>query len=235
MARKKKKMGTVTEILALHGWTTSTEKWGAVVDSLREKGIKVKIPSIPGLTKKISKPWTLEDYVSWLKKQVRTKKIILLGHSNGGRIALSFAARYPQNLKALILIDSAGIYHNELPLKIKRLLFQGLAKLGKKITSQEKLRNILYKLSGESDYKNATSLQRQIMVNLISLDLTPILTKIKTPTLIIWGQDDKTTPLTDGKLMHKLIKNSKLKIIKGRHCPHYTHPKEVAEIIHDYL
>lgn len=228
-------MGTVTEILALHGWTTTIEKWEPFSDCLRKENVRLKIPSIPGLTKKVSRAWTLENYISWLKKQVGIKKIILLGHSNGGRIALSFAAKYPQNLTALILIDSAGIYHHELPLKIKRFLFQSLAKLGKKITSQEKLRNILYKLSRESDYKNASPLQRQIMVNLIYQDLTPILKKITTPTLIIWGQDDKITPLSDGKLMHKLIKNSQLKIVKGRHCPHYTHPREVAKIIHEYL
>lgn len=229
-------MGTVTEILTLHGWATSIEKWGAVVDNLREKGIKVKIPSIPGLTKEIKHPWTLEVYVDWLKKQVRTKKVVLLGHSNGGRIALAFAAKYPQNVSRLILIDSGGIHRSHLPLTAKKFLFKSLAKLGKKITTSDKLRNILYKLTRESDYKNATVLQRQIMVNLISLDLTPILKKITTATLIIWGKEDKTTPLSDGQLMHKLIKNSQLEIITGaKHSPQFSHPKEVAEIIHDYL
>lgn len=226
----------MTEILALHGWTTTIEKWGPFVTQMAKLGMRIKIPLVPGLTKKITKPWTLTDYVNWFKKMVGDKKVILLGHSNGGRIALAFAAKYPQNLKALVLIDSAGIYHHELPLKVKRFLFNSLAKLGGKITSQEKLRNILYKLSGESDYKNASPLQRQIMVNLISLDLTPILKKITTPTLIIWGQKDKITPLADGKLMHKLIKGSKLEIIEGaKHCPQYTHPKEVAKIICEYL
>lgn len=236
MDRKEKKMGTMKEILALHGWTTSIEKWGPFVTQMSKLGIRIKIPLVPGLTKKISKVWTLADYVNWLKKIVGTKEVILLGHSNGGRIALSFAAKYPQNLTALILIDSAGIYHHELPLKIKRLLFQSLAKLGKKITSQEKLKKYLYKLTREPDYKNATPLQRQIMVNLIYQDLTPILKKITTPTLIIWGENDRTTPLSDSKLMHKLIKNSQLEIIKGSgHCPQYTHPKEVAKIICEYL
>lgn len=229
-------MGTVTEILALHGWTTSIKKWGPFVDCLLQKKIKVQIPSIPGLTKKINKPLTLEDYVTWLKQMVGIKKVILLSHSNGGRIALSFAARYPQNVKKLILIDSAGIYHNELTLKIKRLVFDSVAKFGKRIAPSDRLRNVLYKLARESDYKNANQLQRQIMVNLISVDLTGLLSKIKVPTLIIWGEKDKNTPLSDGKLMNKLIRNSKLEVIKNsKHSPHYTHPKEVAKIIHEYL
>lgn len=236
MATKEKKMGTMKEILALHGWTITIEKWGAFVTQMAKLGIRIKILLVPGLTKKITKVWTLEDYVDWLKKQVGTKRVILLGHSNGGRIALAFAVKYPNCVSKLILIDSAGIYHDQLPLKMKRFLFRGVAKLGKKIIPSENLRNILYKLTRESDYKNATPLQRQIMVNLISLDLTPILKKIKTPTLIIWGQNDKTTPLADGKLMHKLIKNSKLEILKGSgHSPHYTKSGKVAKIINEYL
>lgn len=229
-------MGTIKEILALHGWATSIEKWDPFVQSLSEKEIKVLMPLIPGLTKKIDKTWDLEDYVKWLKKLVGNKKVILLGHSNGGRIALAFAHKYPQHLKKIILIDSAGIYHNELPLKIKRIFFKGLAKLGKTITPSNHLRNLLYKLTGESDYQNADLIQRQTMLNLISQDLTSILSKIKIPTLIIWGKHDKTTPLSDGKLMNKLIEKSSLEIIESaKHSPHFTNPKEVAQIIYEYL
>ena len=229
-------MGTMKEIIALHGWTTSIEKWGPLLDNLRELNIKVKLPLIPGLTKKITQPWTLDNYVDWLRKQVATKKVILLGHSNGGRIALAFTAKYPNLVSKLILIDSAGIYHNELHIRIKRRLFKSLALIGKKIASSEKLRNILYKLAQESDYQKADKIQRQILINLTTQDLTPILSKIKIPALIIWGKDDKITPFSDGKLIHKLIKNSKLEVMfNSKHSPHYTHPGEVAKIIHEYL
>ncbi len=229
-------MGTITEILALHGWTESIEKWGPFSESLIEKNIKIKIPAVPGLTKKISRAWTLEDYIDWLKKIIGTKKVILLGHSNGGRIAIAFTAKYPSSVRRLILIDSAGIYHNELPIKIKRELFKRLTQIGRKITNSESLRNIFYKLIRESDYKNADSIQRQIMVNLIYQDLTPMMKRIKVPTLIIWGKEDKTTPLSDGKTIHKLIKGSQIEVIENsNHSPHYTHPKKVAKIIHEYL
>lgn len=229
-------MGAMKQILTLHGWATSIEKWGTFVEESAKLGIRLKIPFIPGLTKKVRQPWALIDYVDWLKKQVKTRKIILLGHSSGGRIALAFAVKYPQNVKKLILIDSAGIYHNELTLRIKRILFKNLALLGKKIIHSNKLRSLLYQFAGESDYKNANPLQRQIMINLISQDLTPFLKKIQVPTLIIWGEKDTITPLSDGKLMNKLISKSKLEIIKkAGHCPHFTHPKEVTEKIYAYL
>lgn len=216
-------------IIILHGWTSETKKWEPFLKYLPGKLLK-----IPGLTEKIDRPWTLDDYLEWLKKKI-DKRVVLIGHSNGGRIAIAFAAKYPERVEKLILIDSAGIYHKKLALQIKRILFKLVAKIGKKIAPSNKLKNLLYKLAGEKDYKNADPIQKQTMINLISTDLTPMLTKIPIPTLIIWGKDDKITPLRDGKLMHQKIKGSKLKILNAKHSPQFSHPKEVARLIHEYI
>lgn len=216
-------------VIILHGWTTETDKWDPFLKYLPGKLLK-----IPGLTEKINKPWTLDDYVQWLNKKIN-KKSVLIGHSNGGRIAIAFAARYPSKVEKLILIDSAGIYHNELPHRLKMLAFRTIAKIGKAITTSERLKVLLYKLAREGDYKNANPIQKQTMINLISADLTPMLGMITVPTLIIWGQDDKITPLSDAKLMRQKIKSSTLKILDAKHSPQFTHPKEVAKIIHEYI
>lgn len=224
-------MGSLNRIIIVHGWTHSKDKWENFV-KLAEA--KPTILSIPGLTELNDKVWNLEDYVEWLRKILEKEKgkIILIGHSNGGKIALAFAAKYPENLSNLILIDSGGIYHNDFVIKMKRNLFKSLAKIGKILFPSQSLRDILYKLTGEKDYKNASPTLRETMKNLISVDLTNILDKIKIPTLIIWGDKDKLTPLSDGKLMNKLIKGSKFYIINSAgHSPHFTHPQKVWEII----
>ena len=237
LAEKEKTMETMN-IFILHGWTYSTEKWNPFVDLLKQKGIEVNLLKIPGLTEEIDREWIIDDYVSWLKKITdKTKdKIILIGHSNGGRIALNFALKYPDKLSNLILIDSAGIYHNELLIKIKRLVFGHIAKVGNKLNSSEIFKTLLYKIVGESDYKNATPVMKQTMINLINSDKFLSLGKVEVPTSIIWGREDKTTPLSDGKLMHKLIKNSNLQIIEdARHSPMFTNPEEAAKIIYEYI
>ncbi len=74
------------------------------------------------------------------------------------------------------------------------------------------------------------------MLNLIKTDLTIVLRKVSTQTLIIWGEKDKVTPLSDGIKIHSLIKNSKLVIIKGaRHSPQFTNIEEVLEKIYEYI
>ncbi len=227
-------MGSIKKIFVLHGWTNTTDKWLKFMKLIPENDFTPVLLQVPGLTTETDRVWTLNDYVEWLNGIIskEREKPIAIGHSNGGRIAIAFAAKYPDKLKYLILIDSAGIYHNELPMRIKRFVFKNIAKLGKKLTSSETLRELLYKLAGESDYKNATPQMRQTMANLISVDLTLLLAKITTPTSLIWGERDKLTPLTDGKLMHKLIKNSQLYQLKSAgHSPHYTHAKEIVQKI----
>lgn len=226
------------KIIILHGWTKNLDKWDGFLKELDKNGIKYKFPKIPGLTGSLEKVWNLNDYVEWLRNIVEKdkEKVILVGHSNGGRIALAFTNLYPEKVEKLILIDSAGIYHNELPLKIKRAVFKAIAKIGKKITSSKNIRNLLYKLARESDYKALNDNLKQTMVNLISTDLKPILPKIQAPTLIIWGEQDTITPLSDGFIINKFIKNSKLKIInEARHSPQFTNPKEVAKIFYEYI
>ena len=222
------------KIIILHGWTKNLDKWNELIGALEKEGVNIDLLKIPGLTGSLEKVWKLVDYVNWLKNIVDKEKreVILTGHSNGGRIALAFTNLFPEKVEKLILIDSAGIYHNELPLKIKRAVFKTIAKIGKKLTSSKFLENLLYKIARESDYKNADDNVKQTMINLVSTDLKPILSQIQTPTLIIWGREDKITPLSDGKLMHELIKDSKLQIIKdAHHSPQFTHPLVVADTI----
>ena len=239
------------KIFILHGWTYSTEKWNRFVKLLKQKGIEVEMLNVPGLTERIDKAWNIEDYVEWLKQKIENQKVnnlttsnvadaikqfnnkvILIGHSNGGRIALNFAIKHPEKLEKLILIDSAGIYRNNLVIRFKRMLIKSISKVGKKFSSSQKLKNILYKIVGESDYKNANPIMKQTMLNLINSDKSLSLNKVTVPTLIIWGENDQTTPLSDGKLMNKLIKNSKLNIVdNAKHSPMFTHTSDVAEII----
>ena len=227
-------MGIIKKkIYILHGWTYSLDKWVKFADLLKSEGFEPVFLNIPGLTNESDEVWDLGKYTNWLSKEIsKENNVILLGHSNGGRIAISFATTYPNKVQKLILVDSAGIYHKELTLEIKRFVFGTVAKIGKKFTSSAVLKKFLYRLAGESDYQAATPNMKQSMVNLISTDLTPVLEKISSPTLIIWGENDKVTPVGDARTMNKLIKNSKLKIIKGaRHSPFYTHPNEVVAIL----
>jgi len=221
----------------LHGWSTQTTKWAPLLKQLKSQGIKTKLLRIPGLTSPIDSPWDLNRYVDWFASQTKTHPhFSVIAHSFGGRIAIKFDIAHPNRIKKLVLIDSAGIRPASITAKVKRASFKAVAKIGKKITTKKSVRKFLYRLAGEQDYYKAHPHLAQTMTNVIEEDLRLSLRFVKAHTLIIWGSQDTTTPLSDGRLMHKTITGSSLKIIdNARHSPHFTHPDIVAAHIDQFL
>lgn len=227
-------MGSLTKIVILHGWTYSLDKWSVFVKLLKENNFDVEIAKIPGLTQESNEYWTLDKYTNWLNDLLNKyeNKIVLMGHSNGGRIAINYAAKHPDKIEKLILIDSAGIFHNEIPIRLKRIIFKNISKVGKKFTKSDLIRRILYKFAREGDYEKASINMKKTITDLIKTDLKPVLGKITVPTLIIWGENDQITPISDAYLINQNIIKSKLCIIKdARHSPFFTNPDEVIKII----
>ena len=226
-------MGTLkSKIVILHGWTYTLEKWNDFGKLLNINGYEVEFLKIPGLSEKSDEVWDLEKYANWLDLKIGKNKVTLMGHSNGGRIALFYASLHPEKITRLIVVDSAGIYHRNFTLQLKRFIFGTVAKVGKLVTESPGIKKFLYSLAREKDYNVATPNMKKSMINLITSDLKNILPKINVNTLIIWGSEDQITPLSDAYLMKNLIKNSQLVIIKGaRHSPFFTHPEKVQAAI----
>ena len=225
-------------LLILHGWAYDTSKWDLLIAELEKSNMPFKMLKIPGLTAPLDEVWSLADYLEWLSREVKKidGKVVLLGHSNGGRIASAFTAQNPEKVAELILIDSAGIISRSLKTKLKKVTFASAAKIGKRFIKSNLLKNLLYKAAREQDYNEANPIVKKTMVNLISADLESVFAKIKVPTLIIWGENDRVTPLSDGKKIHSLILGSKFEIIKGaKHSPQFTNSEEVFSLVKKFV
>lgn len=231
LATTEKKMGSM-KIFILHGWTYQTETWQALLDLLAVRNIEYEFLRMPGLTDGTDPLWTLDDYVKWLEqKTAGHEKVILYGHSHGGRVSIAYTAEHPKKVARLILEDSAGIPASGLR-RFKRDVFKKVSQVGQMFSSSQILRKFLYKVIRENDYSKASPNMKKTIVNLLSVDLSLVLDRITCPTLIIWGANDQTTPLSAGKVIHQGIKGSRMVVIPdARHSPHITHPQKVAELI----
>ncbi|HVZ12507.1 MAG TPA: alpha/beta hydrolase [Patescibacteria group bacterium] len=233
-------MGTIgknIKVYILHGWSYSTEKWKPFLDLLDKNKTDYEMLKIPGLTAPLDTVWEINDYVEWLTSETKSeKKIILLAHSNGARIASAFASKYPAKVEKIIFIGAAGILRKDLATTFRKNFFKILAKSGKKFTQAPILRKLVYRLAGEHDYEKANPIVKMTMLNLISIDCGQFYEKIQSPTLIIWGKQDKLTPLSGGIKINKLISGSKLFVIdNAKHSPQFTNTKEVFEIVNGFL
>ncbi len=221
----------IMRLLMLHGWTYQTATWDALRQELSARGIEHEFLRIPGLTDGSDPVWTLDDYAAWLDEIVGDDRVILYGHSNGGRISLAYALARPDKVSRLILEDSAGIPPRGVR-KLKRDAFRVLAQIFGRFVRFERLRGTFRRAIRASDYANASPNMRKTMANLVAADLSERIAAIACPTLIVWGAHDTTTPLEDGRLMHARIAGSRLVVIPdARHSPHITNVKEVADLV----
>ncbi len=167
------------------------------------------------------------------------ESFFLLGHSFGGRMAIKYAAKHPEKSKGLILVSVAGIIPKKcfLPSFISEM-----AKVGNKFSFlpfYSFFRKVFYRfILRKTDYIKSEEIPnlKETFKKIIAEDLTPYFSKIKTPTLIIWGEKDKMTPLSDAHLMNKKIPNSKLEVLKNiKHSSHREAPEILAEKIINFI
>ncbi len=233
-------------LVILHGWQGCKERWQPVKEKIEKNGVRVIVPDLPGFKKEnaLKEIWNLDSYVSWVKKLTEENiegKFFLMGHSFGGRVAIKFSVRHPELLAGLILCDAAGVTPRS---KIKIKFFAGSAKMGSLIFSLPGLRifrswakKIAHFLVGANDYHFVQNpLMKEAFKKVINEDLTLLLPKIQNPTLIIWGEKDKTTPLDDAYLMKKEIKNSRLEILNNlSHTPYQEDPTKISELVTNFV
>jgi pimeloyl-ACP methyl ester carboxylesterase len=209
-------------LVFLHGWGSRALHFRHTLEKC-ENALAVDLPGF-GDSQTPSTLWSLSDYAKFVKdflEKIDIKNLILAGHSLGGSIGIKYCAKY-NGVKKLILIGSAGIRKKT----AKKYVYFIVAKLFGAIfllpgicVLKDKVRKRFYKAIDSEDYINAGTLSGTYQ-KIISEDIRKEMKAVHVPTVIIWGENDKETPLADGKLMEQLIRGSKLHIISS--AGHYA-------------
>lgn len=205
--------------LFLHGWGSKASLFGRLLDVVGEKYFTLA-PDLPGFggSEEPGEPWSVDGYVDFALEFLakwQPKKVILLCHSYGGRMCIKLCARkeLPFSVEKTVLFDSAGILPKRGPIyhikvktyKLGKLVLKPFPKLLEKFKAGR----------GSADYNAASPVMRACMVKAVNEDLEPLLPNISAPTLLIWGENDTATPLSDGKKMEKAIPDAGLVVIPG--------------------
>lgn len=216
-----------TKLYIIHGWTYTVAPWEKTIELLEKKDVGVEMLHVPGLTTSSKKVWTIEEYVKWADRNL-PDGAVALGHSNGGRILLNLCSENPAKLKQLILLDSAGVYEVSSKRDVARSLSKKLSFL-KKVPG---LTKVWHKLTGATDYAKAPQNMKETLSNMLESDKKLDLTKVTTPTSILWGEADTVTPPRQAEVMHEKIPNNTLELYPDwTHAPYISHPAELAKAI----
>nr|WP_297708117.1 alpha/beta hydrolase [uncultured Butyrivibrio sp.] len=224
-------------LVMLHGWGSNIDLFAGVISFAKSK-YHVVAMDMPGFGKsdEPKEPMNVDAYVDFViaflnQLYPEEKEVILLGHSMGGRIIIKLASGINQgrikvnfSIPKIILTDSAGV----LPVRTKAQNSRTKRyKFYKNLITKTGLVKIypaaldkLQKKFGSADYAAASPVMRKSLVMNVNEDLVPYMPYVTAPTLLIWGDKDTATPLSDGQTMEKLMPEAGLAVING--AGHYT-------------
>lgn len=230
---------SIANILILHGWRSSSDVFTDLINFLNKNQYSVLVPDLPAFGKseipseKFDNEY-LKDSVLELTEKINFRPSIIFGHSNGGAISTKIILSEKLNIKKLVLICSAGIRDK----RAKKIILKNVSKIVKPLFKpkfMQGLRKQIYKMLNSSDYLESSYIQESYK-NVIEEDFTEQFKQLKVSTQIIWGQNDKETPLYYAELLNKYIKNSKLEIITdSAHFPFLERIDEFNSILIKFL
>ena len=226
-------------VLLLHGWGCKGETYRKIIDRLSPR-FRIIAPDLPGFgeSPEPPEPWGVSDYANLIRSfcgELKFENITLFGHSLGGRIIIKLLADgFTPASGKVVLTGAAGIKpQKSLSQKIKTAVY----KTGKIFLKP--FPSLFIKLqnrSGSADYRAASPMMRNCLVKIVNEDLTPLLPRIKQNVLLIWGENDDSTPLSDGKMMEERMPGAGLAVMKGAgHYAFLDQPEVFGKILDSYL
>jgi len=249
--------GTGIPIVMIHGVAASLHDWDELIPELSQNGYACYALDLLGHgespkpeSRAYEMDWIFDHFVNWMTSLRLTEPAILIGHSLGGHIALEYARRFSAWTRGLILVDPF-YSRSQLPLLLRKTYgSRNLNGLVISRTPEWMLRAFVDATSvafGHSagalhslpehvraqtalDYKRTASGVYNIP-NIIS-DQSEYLSSISFPTLIVWGEQDKTLSPASFPQMINNMPRARGRSFRAGHVPHQSHAGEFnAEVL----
>ena len=228
-------------LIVLHGLMGALSNFDQTFNYFSKKGYKVLIPELPLYTLPLIKT-NVKNLASFLHDFIEYKNlenVVLLGNSLGGHIALYYIKHYPQDVAALVLTGSSGLYENSMGNNYPRR--------GDKDFVRKKTQEVFYDQSIATDElvdqvydvindRNTLVKTLAIAKSAVRHNMAKDFPKMNQPTCLIWGKNDTVTPPEVADDFHKLLPDSDLFWIdKCGHAAMMEHPDEFNEVLENWF
>lgn len=218
----------------VHGAGLSGSTWDRFIGPLN----KAITPDLPGHGDALQVyPARVERFADTLKQGI-PQGSVMVGHSLGGMVALELAARHPERVRALILIETVPtvrtsrlrVFGTSIAMKclqwVPPRLFVWLSTLGQ---TEETARHLQHQLS-----RHTRSSVNAALEAALHYDGVPLLSGIKVPTLVVIGQKNRATH-GGARLIAQTIPGAKLVSLPGGHMLHTDNPTQLRRVIDTFL
>lgn len=223
-------------VVALHHGLGAVPAWSGQIPALAQAGFQVLAYDRWGYGRSADRATLPLDYLDSEPEDLRILmdglgilQAHVLGHSDGGTIALLFAARHPQRVLRMI-VAAAHIYNEE----VGRA---GLRQTRERYLHDAGFRQVFQALHGErSDRLVLRWLDRWLAEDAAQLEMRAVLEEIRAPTLVIQGEFDEFASLQHARDIASGIRGAELWLIPGgRHNPNLERTAEFNTRVIEFL
>jgi pimeloyl-ACP methyl ester carboxylesterase len=224
-------------LLFVHCWGVSSGAFGAFFDRLAEH-YRVVAPDLPGFgrSRGFKGPVSYEAYADVLAgvlADLRVERAHVAGLSMGGGVALTFAARYPQRVRTLVLMAPTGCPDVSLP----RLACNRMIELAEQVLSPANAggKAPVARSFAANLLRHPASLAATLRM-LASCSILEEARQVTAPTLLLWGSRDRTIPPRLAPQFIERLPGATLHVMADSfHEMATPRPEETARIIHDFI
>jgi pimeloyl-ACP methyl ester carboxylesterase len=243
-------------IVLLHGTSASLHTWEGWARALKDQRrvIRMDLPGFALTGPNRQDDYSIDTYVLFVRAfldKLGLERVVLGGNSLGGQIAWATAAKMPERVQRLILVDASGypldsIKDQRVPIGFRLMGIPGLRLLAQHTLPRGVIESSVRNVYGDPSkvtpelidlYADMTRREgnRRALARRFEQGYTGDVTqlaKIKAPTLILWGSKDRLLPPEWGQRFAHDIPNAKLVMLEGLgHVPQEEDPaRSVAEV-----
>ena len=220
-------------VLLLHGLSGSHRWWRYTVPALLAHH-RVHLPEMIGFggsrgaRRQPSIPEMAGLMVRWLDA-MELERTDFVGHSMGAQVGIHLAARWPDRVRRLVLVSAAGVPH---PLTAATLIGLGGEFIWPGAWGRP---SFLATIAADALRAGPRTLARAAL-HVLGDDVRPLLPRVRTPTLLVWGARDALTPVRDGRVMEELMPDARLVVLEdAAHNPMADRPDRFNREVLSFL
>ncbi len=241
-----------------HTYMHLSDVWDRIAKNRRvvmydQRGVGKSSALAPGQS--CTLPDQIEDLEA-VRAQIGSERIDLLGHSWGGYLVMAYAARYPEHIQHLLIVDSAAPKFSDTIFLFKDVFPEGVERqdaaefanqMGDKSAAAKWLREYFAMLFYSPEKRDAAlanmadagenrTVNEAIERDLERFDLNPELAKYRFPALVITGRFDMNVAPVVAYKIHKAIPGSQFVVFdRSGHVPFYEEPDKFQQTVESFL
>jgi pimeloyl-ACP methyl ester carboxylesterase len=226
--------------VVLHGWGGRIESMTPVIQCLAP-AFHVVALDLPGFGESDAPEgaWGTPDYAAYVRdvlREIGVERAHFVGHSFGAKTSLYLAATHDELVDRLVAVGAPGLRTPpSLEARVKRSISKGAKLAGTLGGPGRALRDAIYDRIASKDYQEAGAM-RPVLVKVVNEDLSPLLPRIKIPTLLVWGSRDDAVPIAHARRMEKLIPDAGLVLFESAgHFAYLDDPQRFCRIVRHFL